>query len=77
MKRFSLTSKLSLVVTVCGGMMLSKPAPAAAEETYDCRESVAAYCQWVADNFCSKGAMCIYEIATCQIIDAQCTQQMT
>lgn len=62
----------SLLVVLGGGMFLTTPAGASAPGTFDCRETVRAYCQWVADNYCSTGATCKYNTSTCEVIYAQC-----
>jgi hypothetical protein len=64
-------STASLFVALGGGLFLSTPARAD-DGAYTCRDSVRAYCQWVADNYCTTGAVCTYEVATCTIVDAEC-----
>jgi len=70
MTRRSLTMA-SLAVALGGGAFLTTPASANAG-TFTCRDSVRAYCQWVADNYCTNGAICTYQVATCTIIDSEC-----
>lgn len=62
----------SLLTIAGGGAFLSVPAPVQAAATYDCRESVRAYCNYAA-SFCASGrAVCTYETATCQITNIEC-----
>jgi hypothetical protein len=69
-------STISLLVVLAGGTFLTASASAASDApAYDCRESVRAYCQWVADNYCTKGATCTYNTATCEIISAECLEE--
>lgn len=73
MTRSKKVSLASLIVVMGGGAFLTTPARAASDEgTFLCRDSVRSYCQWVADNYCSNGAVCTYQIATCTIVDAEC-----
>lgn len=62
----------SLLTIAGGGVFLSMPAPSQAAETFDCRESVRAYCNYAA-SFCSSGsATCTYNTTTCEIINIEC-----
>lgn len=66
-----LLSIASAVVMASGGLLITTPAQAA-PETFDCRASVRSYCQWVADNYCTNGAICTYDTSTCDILNSQC-----
>lgn len=66
-------SMASLFVILGGGTFLTSPAEAAAGAgTFDCRASVRAYCQYVADNYCTEGATCTYNTQTCEVTNAEC-----
>ncbi|HEY0024699.1 MAG TPA: hypothetical protein VGB24_17420 [Longimicrobium sp.] len=66
-------SMASLFVILGGGTFLTSPAEAAAGAgTFDCRTSVTAYCQYVADNYCSTGATCWYNTQTCEVTNVEC-----
>jgi hypothetical protein len=65
-------SLVSLFIILGGGTFLTSPAEAAGAGTFDCRASVTAYCQYVADNYCSTGATCWYNTQTCEVTNAEC-----
>jgi hypothetical protein len=69
-------STISLLVVLGGGTFLTtSPSAAADAPAYDCRESVRAYCQYVADNYCTSGATCWYNTSTCHILSAECLEE--
>jgi hypothetical protein len=66
-------SLASLLVVLGGGAFLSSPAQASpATQRYSCYDSVQEYCQWVANNYCTYGARCVYDRTTCEVLDAEC-----
>ena len=68
-RHLSLASALAIFA---GGLLLTAPASASAA-AFACRDSVEGYCQWVADNYCTNGAVCTYTTSpSCQILDAEC-----
>ena len=72
MSRRKLLSIASAVIMASGGMLFTTPAQASSE-AFDCRASVRAYCQVVADTYCTGGAICTYDTTTCYITNTQCS----
>jgi hypothetical protein len=67
----------SLLTIVGGGAFLSTPQPGAAAETFDCRESVRAYCAYAASFCASQRATCTYTTdGTCQITNIECEKSV-
>jgi len=71
MTRRKLVSIASVVSLASGAVLITTPAQASSE-TFECRASVRAYCDWVASNFCAGSAICTYNTSTCEILNSQC-----
>lgn len=67
-------SAASLLTIFTGAVFLATPAQGAAATGTDesCRESVQAFCDYLADWCSSKTATCTYSVSSCEITYMEC-----